>query len=146
MPNSRAEHQPERLLTGAAIAHEHIRKQLLQDYPDIDDETLRDTLEGLSALPEVLGAIIRSALDDEAIIAGLSTRLDTMKARLERISRRAKQKRHLVRDSMLSADLVKLAEPDFTVSIKSGQTRLEIVAEDQIPLDFWKPQPSKLDK
>ena len=139
-------HTPERLLPGAEIAHEHIRRQLLDDYPDLDDETLRDTLEGFSNLPEVLSAIIRSALDDEALIDGLSTRLAAMKDRLDRLRRRAQNKRQLVRDAMVDGDLIKLTEPDFTVSLKSGPPRLEIQSEDRIPIDFWTPQPPKLDK
>ena len=54
--------------------------QLLSQVPDLDTETLADTLEGLADLREMLAKIIRSALDDEALAAGLSTPLSDMKA------------------------------------------------------------------
>ena len=80
-----------------------IREQLLADFPDLDDETLHDTLEGITDLKQMLAEVIRSALDDEALAGGLSTRLSDMKARLERLEERAKRKRQLVLRAMAEA-------------------------------------------
>ena len=52
-----------------------------------DAEALADTLEEITDLGEMLAEIIRSALDDEAFAAGLSTRLSDMKVRIERFER-----------------------------------------------------------
>jgi hypothetical protein len=38
--------------------------QLKAQYADIDDETLRDTLEGISELPQLIQEVVRSSLDD----------------------------------------------------------------------------------
>ena len=43
-------------------------------------------------MSDILAAIVLSALDDEVICQGLSTRLADMKARLEPLETRAKQK------------------------------------------------------
>lgn len=134
------------LIFHEASRHRDFRQRLITDIPDLDEVTLADTLEGLTDLNEMLAAVVRSALDDEAIVAGLSTRLADMKARLERIEHRAKRKREIVREAMLAADLAKLSEPDFTASLKQSAPTLDLVAEDQIPPAYWKPQPSKLDK
>ena len=58
-----------------AVGHELNNFRLLRDHlllqiPDIDPETLADTLEGITDLREMLAEIIRSALDDEALAAG----------------------------------------------------------------------------
>ena len=37
-------------------------------------------------------------------------------------------------------------EPDFTASLRRGAPALEVVAEERIPEDYWKPQPPKLDR
>ena len=122
-----------------------MRIQLISEFPELDDETLEDTLEGITDLKQMLAEVVRSALDDEAMAEGLSTRVRDMKARLERLEERAKRKRRLVLRAMAECEIAKLVEPDFTASARCGAT-LEIVAEDKVPADYWKPQPPKLDK
>lgn len=123
-----------------------LRDRLLGEIPELDSETLSDTLEGITDLREMLAEIIRSALDDEALADGLSTRLSEMKSRHERFETRAKRKRQLALLAMSEADIPKLHESDFTASLKKGAPALEVVAEDKIPAAYWKPQPPKLDK
>ena len=123
-----------------------LRDRLLAEIPDLDAETLADTLEGLTDLREMLAELIRSALEDEALAAGLSTRLSDMKARLERFEMRARRKRQLALKTMTEADLALLEQPDFTASLRQAAPALEVVAEDKIPAAYWKPQPFKLDR
>jgi dTDP-4-dehydrorhamnose reductase len=52
-----------------------LRDQLLEQLPDLDEQTLADTLEGITDLRELLAELVRSALEDEALSAGLATRL-----------------------------------------------------------------------
>ena len=120
--------------------------QLLADFPDLDDETLHDTLEEITDLKQMLAEVIRSALDDEALAGGLSTRLCDMKARLERLEERGKRKRQLVLRAMAEAEIPKLTEADFTASVRAGAPTLNVITEDKIPAAYWKPQPPKLDK
>ena len=94
----------------------------------------------------MLAEVIRSALDDEAMAAGISLRLADLKARLDRFEARAKRKRQLVLQAMAEADMPKLVEPDFSAALKLGAPSVEIQAEDKIPAAYWKPQPAKLDK
>jgi len=134
------------LVLGELSGYRVLRARLLSEIPDIDEEILADTLEGITNLHEMLAEVIRSALDDEALAGGLSTRLSDMKVRLDRLEERAKRKRQLALRAMAEADIPKLAVADFTASLKQGAPTLEVVAEDKIPAAYWKPQPSKLDK
>ena len=58
------------------------RQRLLDEHPNLDDETIRDTLEGITTLHELISELIRSALVDEALQAGLRTRIEEMRQRL----------------------------------------------------------------
>jgi hypothetical protein len=128
------------------VEHQSLRERLQTEFPEIDDDALRDTVEGLSNLPEVLAAVLRSHLDDVALTRALRSRLSDMQQRLSRIENRAEKKRALVASVMERADLRKLTEPDFTVSLRPTVPPLMITAEAEIPEKYWKPQPPKLDR
>lgn len=123
-----------------------LREQLLVEVPGMDHETLADTLEGISDLREMLAEIIRSALDDEALAAGFSTRLSDMKARIERFETSAKRKRELALRAMDEAEISKLLVADFTASLRHAAPTVEVIDEAKIPAAYWKPQPPRLDR
>lgn len=123
-----------------------ISDQLKAEYGALDDETLRDTMEGLSDLPQMIEALIRSALDDEALIIGLKTRLDAMNERAARIKERHEKKRALSAWAMGSAGIPKMELPDFGVSLCAGVQRLIISDPAKIPDKFFVPQPPKADR
>jgi hypothetical protein len=126
--------------------HTYLREKLLEAFPEADDETIRDTLEGLTTLNELIAEIIRSALIDEALQSGLRARLQDMKERLSRLEVRALKKREIAIEAMSEAGLRKIEQPDFTASARSGPPSLLVLAEDQIPEIYWVPQPPKLDR
>jgi hypothetical protein len=126
--------------------HELLRQHLAAEFPKIDDETLRDTVEGLTNLPEVLAGILRSHLDDLVLLAALRTRILDMQERFARLEARADKKRALVASVMERADIKKLTEPDFTASLRQVPPGLVMVDEHAIPEPFWRPQPPKLDR
>jgi Gp157 protein len=123
-----------------------LRDRLAQEFPETDDETIRDTLEGITNLHEMIAAVIRSALVDEALHAGLCCRMDDMKERLSRLETRAGKKRELALHAMSEVGLSKLEQPDFTACTRAGSPSLLVVAEQTIPPDYWLPQPPKLDR
>ena len=133
-------------LQQAFTEHEVLRAELKAAFVDIDEETLRDTLEGISGLPEALAAVTRSFMDDLALAAALGMRISDMQERLSRFEARAEKKRALVTQVMERAQLKKLQEPDFTVSLRAVPPGLVVCNEADIPEVFWKPQPAKLDR
>ena len=104
-----------------------LRDRLAQEFPETDDETIRDTLEGITDLHEMIAAVIRSALVDEALHAGLRCRMDDMKERLSRLEIRASKKRELALHAMSEVGLSKLEQPDFTASTRAGSPALLVV-------------------
>ena len=124
-----------------------LRQRLLSEYPEADDETLQDTLEGITDLHEMIAAVIRSALVDEALQAGLRTRLEEMRRRLERLEERSAKKRQLALEAMCEVGLKKLEQPDFTASARAGMPSAGGRRRGtEIPEPYWVPQPPKLDR
>ena len=65
---------------------------------------MRDTLEGITDLHEMIAAVIRSALVDEALQSGLRTRLEEMRQRLARLEERGAKKRQLALDAEIEGE------------------------------------------
>ena len=94
----------------------------------------------------MIAAVIRSALVDEALQAGLRTRIEDMRQRLTRLAERGLKKRQLALDAMNEAGLKKLEQPDFTASARIGAPLLAVTSEQSIPEAYWIPQPPRLDR
>ena len=123
-----------------------IRRRLVELHPDLDDQTLNDTLEGATNFKEAISALIRSALDDECLAAALRDRISDMRARLARIEAAAASKRQVVVENMEATELRKLIQPDFTASTRVGPPSVLIENENELPIDYLLPQPPKPDK
>lgn len=123
-----------------------LAEQLRQAYGEIDDETLADTLEGLSDLPQMIEEVVRSSLEDEALIVGLKSRIEAMNARLSRFKDRHEKKRKLACWALGAAGLPKLNVPDFSVSLSQGQQKLEVLDEKLLPESYLVPQQPKIDR
>ena len=134
------------LLDQQVSRHLWYRERLVSQFSEIDEETLRDTLEGLTNLPEMLAALVRSYLDDRAMVGGLRCRMAEMQERLSRLETRASKKRDLAARTMEDADVRQLSEPDFTASLRVNRPNLVIIDEKTIPEDYWIPQAPKLDR
>ena len=133
-------------ITASRIHYKAVRDRLRAEDPTLDEQTLADTVEGLTDLHEILQAVIRAALADEALASGLKGRIGEMEDRLGRLQDRASKRRQIAKEVMAELDLKKLEAPDFTASIRSGFPSLVVINENEIPSVYWEPRDPKLNR
>src|SRR5262252_3240794 len=130
----------------AVAAYRTVSARLRAEDPEIDQQTLADTVEGLTDLHEVLTAIIRAALTDQALAIGLEGRIGEMQARRDRLQERGTKRRQIAKDVMIELDLKKLSAPDFTASISPGTPALMVIDEAAVPSIYWEPRQPRLNR
>ena len=133
-------------LTFAATTYRAVRERIRAQDPELDEQTLADTVEGLTDVHEILAAIVRAALADEALASGLKGRIAEMEERRERLEERALKRRQIVKDTMVELDLKKLTAPDFSASIRPGMPALLVIDEAAVPSIYWEPREPRLDR
>lgn len=136
----------DRSLRVAVLQHQLIRDRLQAAEPCLDERTLADTLEGLTDLNEIISAVVRAALEDEALASGLKARVSAMEERLTRLHERAVHRRQIARDAMVESGVTKIVAPDFTISVRTGNAGLVVLNEAVIPAEFWEPRDPRLNR
>ena len=133
-------------IINAVQYREQLLKSLGDRFPDADQETLCDTVEGLTDLNEMLEAVVRSRDEDIALTNALKSRVDEMNDRLGRLRDRANKKKDIVADAMDRAGIKKIEAPEFTISCRRTTPPLLVDDESAVPEKYWNPQPAKLDR
>lgn len=123
-------------------AHEELKVRLKAQFPDADDQTLLDTLEGETSLVEAISRIAESALDDEALCKTAKERAAEIQARAKRFTARAESKWNLVQWAMEQSGRRKIEAGEFTLSIGAKPKTLILLDASAIPAQFMRtPEP-----
>lgn len=132
-------------LTLYTIAQEHrALADRLQDM-DLDEQAVKDTLEGESMLVEKSQAV-------GFVIRNLDTFADTVEAEAKAMADRAKivraralRVKEYLHQCMAMAGVSKIEHPEFTISIKKNPASLQIDGIDMIPEDYMREIPTKFE-
>lgn len=127
-------------LNHASLAEEYKRhrESLLADFPELADDpvTLADTLDGITSVSDEVAKYIRHALEDNAMAAALTTRIEDMGERRQRLEARAAKRRAIALALMNAADMPRLEQPDFTASARHGSPKVTVTDETRLPDRF----------
>lgn len=120
---------------GAAVStHKALVEWVRAWFPDEDEANLADTIEGLSMVDDAIAAVVRAALEREAMAKALGELIDGMASRKSRLLAGAQSMRAAALNAMLECDIKKLQLPDMTVSAsRSGLPKVIITEAERIP-------------
>lgn len=125
-------------LPAAVAAHNQLVERIRAAFPDADDETLAGSVESVTELDAAIVAVLRQAIEREAMADALAAMMKQMAERKKRLEDGASALRRAVLDAMLSVGWRKLPAPvpDFTVTVGNGTPKLVITDEAAIPFDL----------
>jgi len=112
---------------------------------DGDPDFIRDTLEGEIDFEGIVRSLLASIGEDEAMVSGLKTYMEDLAGRRDRIVNRIGLKRSLIAAALEISDRPKMELDVGTISLTKTAPKALVSEEADIPAEFWKPQPPKLD-
>lgn len=125
-------------LKAAVSTHKALVEQIRAMFPTEDEESLADTIEGLTTIDDAILAVMRAALEREAHAEALAGMIATMAARKKRLETGADFMRAAALHAMQECGLKKIPGPDMTLSIGSGRAKLIITEPDKVPDELCK--------
>lgn len=117
---------------------------------DLDEQTITDTLEGLSGDLEIKATNVAAfAKNLEASAEAIKRAEEQMAARRKAIEKRADRIRAYLKENMERTGILKIEAPQFCVAIRKNPPSVHVEAPELVPAEFYKvppPPPPSLDK
>lgn len=137
-------------LTLYSIADQYLADiEKLQDM-ELDEQTLTDTLEGLSGELEVKATNVAMFIRNlESSAEQIKMAEKQMADRRKALEARADRVKQYLKDNMIRTGISKIDSPFFTLSIRNNPESVEVINQDMIPPEYFNvppPPPAVLDK
>lgn len=137
-------------LTLYTIADQYLADiEKLQDM-DLDEQTLADTLEGLSGELEVKATNVAMFIRNlESSAEQIKTAEKQMADRRKALEARADKIKQYLKENMIRTGVSKIESPYFTLSIRNNPEAVDVINQDMIPPEYFNvppPPPPVLDK
>lgn len=121
-------------------------RETLGQMPGMDEETVRDTIEGETDLHGAIAGALGMLTDTEVMVEGLDAKIGELQARQKRYEDRKGFLRAAIEQAMVIGNLKKLELPEATLSLGNRAPGLVITDESLVPSSFWKQPDPVLDK
>lgn len=120
----------------SACVYNSVKQELIELYPNADEESILDTLEGMTDVSEICAVIQRERLDVLAMVEAVKSRIATMQTRKERLEQKASKLKALILRVMQQTGHKRIVAPDFTISRRAIADTVIINDEAAIPARF----------
>jgi flagellar motor switch protein FliG len=127
-------------------AHRAIVERVSAMFPEEDQDTLADSIAGMSDLPDAIVAVLRAALEREAQAKAIKDELIArLLYRAHRLEDGARTMRAAALQAMIEGNLPKIRAIDMSLSVGHGKARVQITDPALIPDELCKftREPSK---
>lgn len=121
-----------------AAQYRQLREAILAEYPDIDPETLADTLDGATDAQDAVVSLVRLAREAEAWATAAYNLATDYKSRGARHEARGERLSAVALSLMEAMGEKNIKRPEFTVFVSHRKGRLEVYDEEQLPEAFFK--------
>lgn len=123
-----------------AAAYQRVKDILLESYPELaeDDPALIDTLDGQTALADVVAALVRRAREDDAKAEAVRKIEGDNAARRARFEYRSERQMTAALFLMEQVGRTKVEAPDLTISLRHNPPRVEVYDPDALPAAYVK--------
>ena len=132
-----------------AIEYREIVQELESD-DSLDEQTIKDTLDGVSGdLEHKVLSIARVILEMKATSEARAEAAERMAARAESAAKKAEWLQHYLRTAMEATGLKKAEDAEVIASLKRRPPALHMVNKDLTPPPYWRhydPPPPKPDR
>lgn len=123
-----------------------VLRDQISDLAAGDEDFIRDTLEGETDLPAIVRMLLAGIGEDEAMADGIDAYAAELATRKARLAGRAKLKRSLICSALEIAGRKTIETDVGTVTLSAVKPKAIVTEEADIPAEFFKPQPPKLDQ
>lgn len=124
--------------TAAAEFWNRTRAALVEAFPEIDDETLADTLEGLSDAKDLAESLILASQEDEAMAKGLAEYIAALNDRKARLVARAEKREAAALSLLVEIGEKTLRRGAFTASVVPTPRKVQFTDTSILPAWAWK--------
>ncbi len=121
-------------------------KDALSKLPGMDEETIRDMIEGETGLREQIEYAFHFLTETEVLAGGLALKIEQFQDRATRYKDRLAFLRAAIEQAMVIAEVKTLELPDATITLASRGRSVVVTDEAKVPARFWKPKDPELDK
>lgn len=123
-----------------------VLREQIAELAEGDEDFIRDTLEGETDLPAIVRMLLAGIGEDEAMADGIDAYAAELATRKARLAGRAKLKRSLICSALEIAGRKTIVTDVGTVTLSAVKPKAIVTEEADIPAEFFKPQPPKLDQ
>lgn len=128
------------------LTNEYLQLLEMAEDPDVDPETLADTMEAIGGeIEDKADGYARVMKQIEANAAGIKSEIDRLTARKTSMENNIKRMKESLQAAMEATGKKKFKTALFSFNIQKNPTSLKIDDPDAVPESFLIPQPPKVD-